>query len=122
MSGFVYETEEEFKGAYDRALRLKPKFGDLIATEDGWCDQRQDGTLELLVSFKNLGSLLHRYELATPAVVTEAPVVEEVAPVVEQPVVEDVVESTEETPAAEVVEETAAPEAPKRGRKKVVTE
>jgi hypothetical protein len=125
MANTNYETPEDKQRLQERALALKPKQLGVIATELGWAVPQARGTLELLVSFKNLDELLgdavseveqdgepiviapEAVAEVPPAPVPEAPV----APAPKKPGPKPKVKPVEEAPAPveTPVEEVAAP-------------
>lgn len=111
MAKTKYDTPEEKKRLQERAEALKPKQPGVIATELGWAVARPNGTLELLVSYKNLDELL-------------GDAVSEVE-LVGEPIVIKAEEAPAEEAAAEEpapTDETAPVEKKKPGRPKKVTE
>lgn len=56
MSSFVDAATKE--GLKARALGMKPKLPNVIATARGWEQTRPSGAFEILVSFKGLDELL----------------------------------------------------------------
>jgi hypothetical protein len=98
MAKTKYDTPEDKQRLQERALALKPKQLGVIATELGWAIPQARGTLELLVSFKNLDELLG--DAVSEVEQTGEPIV--IAP-----------EVIAEVPAAPVPEVPVAP-APKR--------
>lgn len=58
MKQIVHETQEHLEALKSRALVMKPNIPNVIATSMGWGQPRQNGTIELLVSFGGLDSLL----------------------------------------------------------------
>lgn len=112
MSRFV--TADNIEGLKARAESLRPRAPNVVATARGWEQARPNGSLELLVSFAGLDSLLGEAE---PAV---GEPVEVVVPAVqeESASVEGDAEVAQEEAKDEAVEESAAVK--KAGRPKKV--
>lgn len=109
MAWTKFDNKEEKKRLQDRALALKPRVAGVIATELGWALPTVKDTLEILVRYDNLDSLLgdeiSEVELVgEPIVITPEVVAEEVkieAPIetVAEPVVKEELKVEETKPA-----------------------
>lgn len=58
MKQIKYDSDEHLDAIKRRALIMKPNAPNVIATSMGWEQSRPNGTLELLVSFADLDSIL----------------------------------------------------------------
>jgi hypothetical protein len=103
MAKFKFDSKEEKVRLQERAQSLKPKANNIVATELGWCQSRPNGTLEVLVSFAGLDTLLGDIDVE---VTDEAPIEIRIS-------LEDVVD--EEETASEVEEAEPVVVAPKKG-------
>jgi len=114
MSRFV--TADNIEGLKARAESLRPRAPNVVATARGWEQARPNGSLELLVSFAGLDSLLGEAE---PAVGEPVEVVVPAVQVQEESAsVEGDAEVAQEEAKDEAVEESAPVK--KAGRPKKV--
>lgn len=81
MAKFNFNSNEERDRVIKRALSLKPKMEGVYATKSGYVIDRNNGTTELLVSFRNLDELLAESETSTAEFVAEVAIVAEASPV-----------------------------------------
>lgn len=83
MAKFHFETKEEQAAAIERAKSLKPNVDNVYANEHGYVVDGFRGSQEVLVSFKNLHTLLALEDSfkkeTTDSEPTPEPVKEEVA-------------------------------------------
>lgn len=115
MSRFTAIDAADKAALKARALSLKPRALNVVATALGWSQSRPNGQLELLVSFRDLDDLLGDLssdQEATAEPITVTPEAAPVEPVVEAPVADATTDTT-------ATDDTAA--APKKaGRPKKV--
>jgi hypothetical protein len=140
MAKMKFDSPEEKKRLQERALALKPRVAGVVVTDQGWAVARPKGTMEILVSFKNLDELLgdavSEVELVgepiviVPEVVTEEVKVEEAIVIVPEVVTEEVkveedivmteevkVEEVKEEPKVDLVKPSKAKPGPKKKAK-----
>lgn len=115
MAKFKFDSKEEKVRLQERAQSLKPKANNIVATELGWCQSRPNGTLEVLVSFAGLDSLLGDIDVE---VTDEAPI--------EIRISTETIPDETPTPVVEAVKEEVKEETPhphkKGGRPKKVAD
>lgn len=58
MKQIKYDSDEHLESIKRRAMIMKPNAPNVIATSMGWEQPRPNGTLELLVSFADLDTIL----------------------------------------------------------------
>ena len=80
MSKFNFQSEDERQRAVNRALSLKPKVDGVYANKHGYVIDQPNGTTEVLVSFKNLDTLLGTSETSPTESSPEVVIVAEAAP------------------------------------------